>query len=243
MNEEYIAIGMVNAKIHVFEAKKGKFLRTLVGHEAGVWTSVLVTTQLPDTSQSMDTEDEPSFNMGSIGQDPESRGKSTKSRRRARADTRRASFDDNGIRSGNQHSRPRRAGDPVLGSTDPNGPFGPRYPGVEMIGNKYRHTDTTNTARGWGQDRTLILSGGCDRIFRVWDIATGSVTLPSVTAYCNINLSPKQAMYSRSRGAYLHYPMYLPSTGKACRSHRLPRFYASSMGYRTGSFASSACWA
>ncbi|KAL7420179.1 hypothetical protein Q5752_005145 [Cryptotrichosporon argae] len=34
-------------------------------------------------------------------------------------------------------------------------------------------SDVCGTARGWGQERTVVVSGGCDRAVKVWDVETG----------------------------------------------------------------------
>lgn len=36
-----------------------------------------------------------------------------------------------------------------------------------------RGTDVNNASVGWGQASSLVVSGGCDREVRVWDVATG----------------------------------------------------------------------
>jgi len=42
VDDNHIVIGMANCKIHVFESETGMFLRTLVGHDLGVWCLTLV---------------------------------------------------------------------------------------------------------------------------------------------------------------------------------------------------------
>ncbi|KAL7415584.1 hypothetical protein BDY24DRAFT_413175 [Mrakia frigida] len=42
VDDNHIVIGMANCKIHVFESESGTFLRTLVGHDLGVWCLTLV---------------------------------------------------------------------------------------------------------------------------------------------------------------------------------------------------------
>jgi F-box and WD-40 domain protein CDC4 len=38
---------------------------------------------------------------------------------------------------------------------------------------RMRSSDVCGSAEGWGLKRTLVVSGGCDREVRVWDIVTG----------------------------------------------------------------------
>lgn len=42
IDEEWIVVGMANAKIHAFDARTGLFVRTLNGHTAGVWCLALI---------------------------------------------------------------------------------------------------------------------------------------------------------------------------------------------------------
>ncbi len=38
---------------------------------------------------------------------------------------------------------------------------------------RMEQSDVCGAARGWGQDRPIVVSGGCDRDVRVWDLKTG----------------------------------------------------------------------
>ena len=42
IDDEWIVVGMANAKIHVFDARTGLFVKTLVGHSSGVWCLSLI---------------------------------------------------------------------------------------------------------------------------------------------------------------------------------------------------------
>lgn len=42
IDDEWIIVGMANAKIHVFDARTGLFVKTLVGHSSGVWCMSLI---------------------------------------------------------------------------------------------------------------------------------------------------------------------------------------------------------
>lgn len=178
MDDKYIAIGMATNKIHIFEAGRGMFLRTLSGHELGVWTLFLVSAGRPAPQSRQDDDHGSDYMEGYEEEDFQ------KSRKRARAETRRASFDEGSLRgqgqsrNGGDHSRQsqrplnRMTRDVPLGSTDPEGPFGPRYPGCEHDGRRFK-TGEAKAAYGWGQKSTYMVSGGCDRDIRVWDVETG----------------------------------------------------------------------
>ena len=36
-----------------------------------------------------------------------------------------------------------------------------------------RKKNTTSGSAGWGQEASLVVSGGCDKVIRVWDVETG----------------------------------------------------------------------
>ncbi len=38
-----------------------------------------------------------------------------------------------------------------------------------------KQSDVCGSARGWGIKRPLVVSGGCDREVKVWDVETGWV--------------------------------------------------------------------
>lgn len=129
VNDDFIIIGMANAKIHVFDATTGYYCRSLLGHELGVWAIVLVT--------------------------PRGRNKGL---RRAEEIQRRASFA--GSTSGSS-SVPYR----------PSSAAGDRRP--SRTTRRMRSSDVCGSATSWGVKRTLVVSGGCDREVRVWDLAEG----------------------------------------------------------------------
>lgn len=45
--------------------------------------------------------------------------------------------------------------------------------GVPKYGSYLRQSDVCNTSTGWGQRSSIVVSGGCDRDLRVWDLTTG----------------------------------------------------------------------
>lgn len=181
MNTKYIVIGMANTKIHLFEAERGKFIRTFAGHELGVWALYLVDNGPPPTdgfsNDDPDMDDTYDFDMGCYSHDQQGR---SKARKRSRCDTRRASLDESSYRAGQSShhrngssSQHNRSDHTQPGAYNPNGPFGPRYPGVQSYGNRWKTSDTGNAAYGWGQKQQFIVSGGCDRDVKVWDLETG----------------------------------------------------------------------
>lgn len=134
MDSKHIVIAMANTQIHVFEASKGRYLRTLSAHLLGVWAVFLVSKGGPPPPSSTETDLPTSYRADS-------------SRRR----------------------------DSDLGASDPSGPFGPKYPGSRRTGTgaRYPNSDVANASYGWGQSQSLVVSGGCDRDVKVWDVETG----------------------------------------------------------------------
>ena len=43
-----------------------------------------------------------------------------------------------------------------------------------------RKKNTTSGSAGWGQEASLVVSGGCDKVIRVWDVETGYGMLESI---------------------------------------------------------------
>jgi F-box and WD-40 domain protein CDC4 len=39
--------------------------------------------------------------------------------------------------------------------------------------NAMTNTSMTNASRGWGQPNALVVSGGCDKVLRVWEVKSG----------------------------------------------------------------------
>lgn len=65
---------------------------------------------------------------------------------------------------------------------DHDDPFGVPAPGSSQgqgrrprLGKKKRTSDVCGSARGWTDlgTRHLIVSGGCDKMVKVWDVGTG----------------------------------------------------------------------
>ena len=154
-------IGMANSKVHIFDAKNGAFTRSLVGHDLGVWALVLVhpSSRLPPA---------PIYEEESFSRLPKAPGAY-----RDDGQSRRASFNGpapeqfvptQGSNSA-YISRPNTA----LG-------FGTRQgiPGkAARTARRMKQSDICGSARGWGNERHLVVSGGCDREVKVWDADNG----------------------------------------------------------------------
>lgn len=223
VDDRYIVIGMANCKIHVFDAGTGTFLRTLVGHELGVWCLTLISAggerkEAPKRAEEDDDEMDGSFfgrAAAGAGSSSSSRPRPHHHRRRSSDGTPTATTAAGAATDGSSGGGAR---EPVLvGGTDspfstgPHGLFGVGV-GGGLSGSpsganpgaggstaslpsfdahfhasasrraggaprpKVAQSDVCGASKGFGQSRTLIVSGGCDRDVRVWDAETGCVS-------------------------------------------------------------------
>ncbi|KAG8922003.1 hypothetical protein FRC02_012216 [Tulasnella sp. 418] len=153
MNEEWIVAGLVNHRIHVFAADSGVHVRTLVGHTQGVWCLNLIskggspaaaTHSVPPTASTTQTE----FHQASTSSGLGFAGSET----RASSVSTMVDSDD--------ESHPMFG----LGDVEEDRP---------QFGTHLKPSDVCNTSIGWGQNTSLVVSGGCDRDLRVWDLHNG----------------------------------------------------------------------
>ena len=85
---------------------------------------------------------------------------------------------------------------------------------TETEGNAYRPEDETCKLRrpsfmsyssiGWGQPNSIIVSGGCDKVLKVWDAKSGHVVL-ALLSY-SINPACIQNVYLHPPRPHGHYP-------------------------------------
>ena len=192
LDRDFVAIGLANSNIKIYSAKTGVLVRTLMGHENGVWVVCLVS-------------------RGGW-MDP------TNSRQKGK----RKESDDEGL-SGTIGGEMRRA----LGLDETPGQ---ESADTEADGNAFRHEDETyNPGRpsfmsyssiGWGQPNSIIVSGGCDKVLKVWDVKSGQVVLSLLSHFAN--LACVQGMYLHPPWAHRHYPFSTDSPWFPYRRHRFP---------------------
>ncbi|GAA5907581.1 F-box/WD repeat-containing protein [Sporobolomyces salmoneus] len=179
-DEEWIVVGMATSKVHVFEAGEGRYVRTLEGHELGVWCLTLVSkgggVQPSDGHKG---EEEPfqdeidrrgSEEFSAHGRSNTTFYSSPPSRSSpANLPRRRRSFPSVSAPSSPSH--------PTAGSTssaDSSGRLGGMGLGAGgRTGDSAQQSGACSTARGWGQEGAVVVSGGCDREVRVWDVESG----------------------------------------------------------------------
>ncbi|XP_006461581.1 hypothetical protein AGABI2DRAFT_151268 [Agaricus bisporus var. bisporus H97] len=165
LDRDWIVVGLANSKIQIFSATTGILSRTLVGHEMGVWAVCLVS-------------------KGGFMATPPDRDDDSYVHRRRRKDV-------NGLSSAverltisstqEQYISPSLKValgldlDEANGSTSSRSSNGdeenhPQFPDDTSPG---KRSDNSFASQGWGQPNALAVSGGCDKVLRVWDIKTG----------------------------------------------------------------------
>ncbi|KAM0753240.1 WD40 repeat-like protein [Meredithblackwellia eburnea MCA 4105] len=215
---EWIVVGMATSKVHVFDAANGAYVKTLDGHDLGVWCLTLVskgggpreedlldsrtkasvptphassssstpnrgnrttTAAVDDATSRLFTNDSPTANSqffrhprpGSSGIEP-----STETGEGDFGTSPTADFES---------TRPRRksfhAFDSRSGNSGAGGWSGARTGGMGLgaggeTGDSGHQAGVCGTARGWGQKGAVVVSGGCDRDVRVWDVESGTCT-------------------------------------------------------------------
>ena len=148
IDASWVVVGLANSRIQVFSARTGVLARTLVGHESGVWAVALVSARGAPRAP---------VPAG----DPLVEG--------VPADTalppllRRAV----GLEGGESSATGTEQG---MGA--PCDPFGnDARPGREPPTGKPSYPG--GASDGWGQPNALVVSGGCDKELRVWDVKSG----------------------------------------------------------------------
>lgn len=161
-DESWIVVGMANSKIHVFSAVNGAWKRSLegrAGHTQGVWAMVLVSPMV----NSMQTQ----------GKGRERRGPGYGAQASASASPN-GWFGFNLPFTHPHHETPSPTPAPAQAYTQDE---------HEQSG-KPAEEDETETeggnlcgsVRGWqGLKTSLVVSGGCDKQVKVWDLETGYV--------------------------------------------------------------------
>lgn len=180
MDDKHVAVGMANARIHIFDIETGRVKQHLLGHGAGVWALALVSKNpIADPAY----RSPPNHNLNHDD------ARSTSSLDGARGHARRSSTSANraGGPAGGGGGRGGvdRSGDrtqfgimPGMGLIDhvprPNTASGYADTRTRREAKKMQSSDPCGSALGWpGLRRDLVVSGGSDRTLRVWDIERG----------------------------------------------------------------------
>ncbi|KDQ61948.1 hypothetical protein JAAARDRAFT_31437 [Jaapia argillacea MUCL 33604] len=181
IDSDWIVVGLANCRIHVFSAKTGVLTRTLVGHELGVWAVNLVSKGGHWGGK-----------MGTVGNEGDD---GAKWRWEGHEESRRDTVQE--LSAGiegmyvDAHVRASVGGvvPPLveleqlvppslrvaLGLDTVNKATWSRFrdEGGYKEGEVPRPSDVCSASEGWGQANALVVSGGCDKVVRVWDVKTG----------------------------------------------------------------------
>lgn len=183
-DNEWIVVGMANSQVHVFDAERGDYLRSLYGHELGVWCLVLVSKgggpRLDQQEQGSGGEGlfDEGYSVG--GTSASAGGRGSRGRRNFTMGSGTPGPASNGTsrsRASTSPTAPKRRRSSLDGATGPSAAVRDgvkaRFGGMGLgaggeTGDSPRQAEVCGTARGWGQKGAVVVSGGCDRDIRVW---------------------------------------------------------------------------
>ncbi|OCH84771.1 WD40 repeat-like protein [Obba rivulosa] len=179
LDSVWLVVGLANSRILVFSARTGVLSRTLVGHDSGVWAVALIkgggegAAEAEDAAMDVDSPDpgnSPSSGEGSQRHRPShAQGAST-----SEGDPGLEHLIPSTIRQGIGLDRPPATPKRVIRASDifrsprrkaKNDSGRPAHP--------EKPSDPAGASDGWGQSNALVVSGGCDKELRVWDVKSG----------------------------------------------------------------------
>jgi WD40 repeat protein len=174
---------MANSKIHIFNAHNGTFLRTLTGHELGVWCLTLVSAAKETGPPVEEGRFSPEgASSGDVFDDDIEQGGSSKGKKRRVTSWRTGPdgikdlpnypFKFNPGGSG-FNSRSGRCGSQENGDCGQSSRMDDGHEDALPRARRMQQSDVCGAAQGWGQKDAIIISGGCDRDVKVWNVTTG----------------------------------------------------------------------
>ncbi|OJT09014.1 F-box/WD repeat-containing protein 7 [Trametes pubescens] len=151
IDSQWVVVGLANSRIHIFSARTGVLSRTLIGHDSGVWAVALISEGGQPVGR--DPCRHPCEGDPLVASHPQDEALPLALRTAVGLDK---STNISKVRL-----RARSVPDPFADRGKAERPrFGkPSYPG--------------GASDGWGQPSALVVSGGCDKELRVWDVKTG----------------------------------------------------------------------
>ncbi|EMD39432.1 hypothetical protein CERSUDRAFT_113078, partial [Gelatoporia subvermispora B] len=187
LDESWLVVGLANSRVLVFSARTGVLSRTLVGHQSGVWAVALIrgggsgegagaaAHESEEVDIAMDV-DSPEI-VPDPG--PEGRKQQPDASRDPGADapedvapehlvppTLRQALGLERSPGKSRWGRPKSASQQLAQEkTKRRDPLPRLYP--------EKPSDPAGASDGWGQPNSLVVSGGCDKVLRVWDVKSG----------------------------------------------------------------------
>ena len=169
LDHEWIIVGLASCRIQVFSARSGVLTRTLVGHESGVWAVTLVsaggqwidppleatqTVSKPDLEEPMSASVGTSTDVGSNVWLSEAMSKFGGENGTVDLDEMEFHIPESlRIAIGLNKSKSARR--------------------TALPDEKPKPSDIAGASEGWGNASALVVSGGCDKQLRVWDVKSG----------------------------------------------------------------------
>ncbi|KIY71849.1 WD40 repeat-like protein [Cylindrobasidium torrendii FP15055 ss-10] len=147
LDKDWVVVGLANSRVHLFRASTGVLARSLVGHELGVWAVALVSAggKWKNGRRQKQRSTTEDEALSDIVEELDICGGSPKIPAAVRTALGLDVEDDELLDEDceDAHAVPGR----------------PSY--------------ATGATDGWGQPNSLVVSGGCDKVIRVWDTMTG----------------------------------------------------------------------
>lgn len=196
IDAQWVVVGLANSRIHIFSARTGVLSRTLIGHDSGVWAVALISEGGQPVGR--DPCMHPLEGDPLVASHPQDEALPLALRTAVGLDK---STNISKVRL-----RPRSVPDPFADGGKAERPrFGkPSYPG--------------GASDGWGQPNALVVSGGCDKELRVWDVKTGCVYSRG-NAHRGWLTNAAQVLRIHSSRPHIHHP--LPEGGARASTRRL----------------------
>lgn len=162
IDKEWVVVGLANSRIHVFSAETGVLHKTLVGHDAGVWGVCLVSRggHLVTYAE----EEQKNLTGGRKNSNPRIRD----------LNARLATLDIHG--SGSSHPALEHTVPPHLRHAlglDSTAEGARALPPSQSGPTGFSGGDQSYASKGWGQPNAIVVSVGCDKVLRVWDVESG----------------------------------------------------------------------
>ncbi|KAH9922431.1 WD40-repeat-containing domain protein [Fomitopsis serialis] len=181
IDDNWVVVGLANSRIHVFSARTGVLSRTLVGHESGVWAVSLVRGSDGSKSASSTRHDREAENeedrsdIDEMDMDFDEESLDPADYDPLMPPTLRHALGlDLGANSGAKQQRRRSASDVFSRAGAPKSGR-PRTSGGQRARPAAfgKPSEPSGASDGWGQPHALVVSGGCDKDLRVWDVKSG----------------------------------------------------------------------
>ena len=174
IDHEWIVVGLANCRIRVFSARTGVHSRTLVGHESGVWAVNLVSAGgYLDEPKNMPTKHNTS-NVGSSYETTEKLDAPVDIVNTPNSDLKSPSAEGFAASLEEMEYHIPQSLRVAVGLDKPRAATADMNNSERMRNDRSaKPSDICCASEGWGNPNALVVSGGCDKQLRVWDVKTG----------------------------------------------------------------------